>query len=106
LLPEALALQPRIIAVGFYFGNDLFDAFILGRRKPTLPGLSNLVQQAAAREKEEPLEQKAARLFGRSREQTRIRKWLGEHVMSARCESTSPVDCRRIIIASTARSRR
>jgi hypothetical protein len=80
-LSETLTLRPRVIVVGFYFGNDLFDAFRLARRKPASPGLQDLVQRAAAREEDEPLEDKATRLFHRGREKKKVRAWLGEHVM-------------------------
>jgi hypothetical protein len=39
LMPEALALHPRVVIEGFYSGNDLFDAYalvVLGDQLPSL----------------------------------------------------------------------
>jgi hypothetical protein len=87
-LAEALTLKPRAIVVGFYFGNDLFDAFALARGRPAPPGLEELAREADALEREEPLEQKASRFFNRgrtepSRTEARpgLRVWLRNHVM-------------------------
>lgn len=59
--PETLALRPRAVIVGFYFGNDLVDAFIKTDGQAVPPGLVDLVQRAAALERQDPIAQKAAR---------------------------------------------
>jgi SGNH hydrolase-like domain, acetyltransferase AlgX len=87
-LPEALALKPAAVAEAFYFGNDLFDAFSLGRKGPVPPGLDYLAQRAAALEREETLEQKATRFFDRGRTEHppsearhTVRRWLSKNMM-------------------------
>lgn len=58
-LDNALALRPRTLILALYFGNDLFDCFVLNLRHPTLSKVapSSLREAAAVREEGGPLKQ-------------------------------------------------
>lgn len=70
---EAGKLQPRLLLVGFYFGNDLIDAFSLVREEPYWRGWregssANVKEAAAVVTNEEPKKR-----FGA------LRDWLSGH---------------------------
>ena len=64
ILPQALALRPRVVVYAFYFGNDLADVFTLGSREKRLKLIpDSLLSASAALEKAEPLGAKLSFLF-------------------------------------------
>jgi hypothetical protein len=79
--PETLALQPRAVVVGFYFGNDLVDVLKEADGRAAPPHLVDLAQRAAALERDDPIAEKAARFYRRGRETQPVRAWLVQHVM-------------------------
>lgn len=64
-LKRALALQPRVIVVGLYFGNDFYDSFALTKVNPRIAALVPpvLAQQSAAAESKQPLEEQLDMLY-------------------------------------------
>ena len=85
-LDEALALRPRLVIVAPYFGNDLYDAFVMGQRHPELlAGVRADLQAAAeARERERPLESEVMALFTLGEAAppppSGVRAWLSRHL--------------------------
>jgi hypothetical protein len=62
---QALALHPRFVLFGFYFGNDLVDAFELSSHRADLRRFmpAALRDTTAALEAKDPIEDHAERLF-------------------------------------------
>lgn len=56
-IDEALALEPRVVILAVYFGNDFADTFWLGERRPDLTaGIDpELLRSAAAAAQREPI---------------------------------------------------
>lgn len=85
-LDETLALQPRLVIVAPYFGNDLYDTYVMTRRHPSLAaGLdTGLVEAAAVAERRMPLAREAAVLFlaggGPTPTVSSVRAWASERV--------------------------
>lgn len=86
-LDAALALGPQVIIVVPYFGNDLFDSYVMARRHPglmtSLP--TDVVVKAHAREQLRPLEQEPGSPFrlgvdGTEEQIGAIRRWASSHV--------------------------
>jgi hypothetical protein len=65
VLDRAIALRPRLIVFGLYFGNDLYDVFKLAAGRPELEALvrPSLRDSAAALETEAPIGSRVAYLF-------------------------------------------
>ena len=83
VLPEALALRPRVVVIGVHLGNDLYDAYAFAKSHPAPAHLAELAGRAAARDREVPIQEEAARLFTLGRETSgsaRVRAWLGDHL--------------------------
>ena len=58
VLDDALALEPRVILVGLYFGNDLYDAYHMAYHSPSGADLRDPTVTVALRvlDREDPLE--------------------------------------------------
>ena len=99
-LEDALQFQPKIVVLGFYFGNDLVDDFNLSRSKGTLFSIvgQELAQEALELEASRGLGSTIPRLFEPRRSATdedssdvsvgnralwsvfpTMGRWLGEH---------------------------
>jgi len=86
-LDDALSLRPQVVIVAPYFGNDLFDSFLMIRRHPTLQVAlpSDLMRQASDLDRRQPLEQDVASPFtvgvdGTEQQVTGLRRWVSTHV--------------------------
>lgn len=91
LIDSALALHPRAVLFGLYFGNDLYDAFshTRGRRNgldPYFPAAER--DSAEALEVRDPIGRRAEKLFAmqdsmsatvRPAEGGGLRKWVSDH---------------------------
>jgi len=67
-LNRALTLHPGLVIYGFYFGNDLVDAFEIASRRPELRRFIPLplADTTAALESREPIARRAQQLFALS----------------------------------------
>jgi lysophospholipase L1-like esterase len=80
-IDRALSLEPHVVVVAVYFGNDFYDAFKLSRSNPEIGALVPPAEVGAVDELErrEPLERQANVLFfrdeSRGRDQSSVRGW-------------------------------
>jgi GDSL-like Lipase/Acylhydrolase family len=87
-LDAGLALKPRVLIVAPYFGNDLFDSFLMARRHPDLLTAlpPELVQRAHEVEARRKLLDDVASPFtvgidGTEQQVSGARRWMSETVM-------------------------
>lgn len=85
-LDRALSLSPRLVVVAVYFGNDMYDAFVLARRNPDIARLvsADALAAADALERERPLADDIDVLFRRGEQRGKPlppgpRRWLSNH---------------------------
>lgn len=82
LFPEALSLEPRVVVVAFYSGNDLYDAYRLAYAREPLADLrttdSRTREEIRRAESESPIEGEINRTVG-SAASGGFREYLAEH---------------------------
>jgi hypothetical protein len=82
-LDEALRLQPRLLIVAPYYGNDFVDTYLLGtRRRELLAGFDRRAAEEA--DAQSPIEREIAQLFGMGEAPTApprgVRAWISDRV--------------------------
>ena len=93
-LEHALSLQPRVVLLTVYFGNDLYDAFRLATINPEVTALvdPDVLERARELEERSPLSTIGQTLFaqriGRQRELGTARRLLSEYSKTYSLAST------------------
>ena len=93
-LEHALSLEPRVVLLTVYFGNDLYDAFRLATINPEVTALvdADVLERARELEAQSPLSTIGQTLFeqriGRQRELGTARRFLSEYSKTYSLAST------------------
>ena len=96
---QAHAAKPQLLIVGFYLGNDLFDAYRLSRGTPMPQHLASLAASAAAWDREWLIEEATDRAMHGGEIPT-VRRWLAgvpdattEGVWETRKTGSAAIEC-------------